>query len=95
MKKILSLILLCTLVLGLFAACGGDDEGVTQEEAIQIALTELGVKEKDSEIHAHTGIQNEVPVYNIYVTVGSDSHVVTINAVTGDVLYVGESSHSH
>lgn len=94
MKKFLSMILLCCLVLGLLAGCGGDDGIVSQEEARKIALEALDVSEKDaSEIHIHVGTYEDTPCYSFHITVGSQTHEVMVDAVTGEVLHLGESSH--
>ena len=91
-KRIIALLLLAALLL---AGCGNDQDKspVTQEKAQRIALQELGVEEKDAHCHLHVTTYNDVPCYSVHVDVGGESHEVVIDAATGEVLHVGESSH--
>ncbi len=93
MKRFLIIaLLICTL---LAAGCSSNQaDTLTQAEAQNIAIEELGVARSDvSEVHIHVEPYEGTPAYNIHVTVGDHAYEVIVDAVTGAVLHKGDSSH--
>lgn len=92
MKKTVILILLVCLML---TACGSQENDIlTVEKAQQIVLEDLGVSADEVSMHVHVG-SGDIPSYSIYVTVGEESYEYVIDAATGQILSISESTHSH
>lgn len=96
MKKTIISILILTLLLGLCAGCGSNDDVsiLSQEKANKIALGELGLSSKDvDDSHIHVGTYESAPCYSVHITAGKLEYEVIVHAVTGEVLYVGNATH--
>lgn len=95
MKKLIAVLTLAALVLCFACGCEKEDAAapVTQEQAQQIALEEVGLAAEEASIHVHTGIYEDVPCYSIHISGPDDSYEVVISATTGEVLHVGEPNH--
>lgn len=89
MKKLIAILLVLCLVL---AGCKSDV--VTEKEAQKIVLEDLGMKASQVTFHVHAG-SGDVPCYLVYATVEDHTLEYVIHAVSGEILAVTESSHSH
>ena len=87
-KRLLAIFLLAALMLTLFAACGGDKGSMlSAEDAQKVVLKDLDVSAKQvSDIHTHTAMQDNIPCYNIHVTLKGVEYEYLINARTGDII---------
>lgn len=91
-KKRIALLLAVCLLCSLFCGCG---KKVTQEEAYQIVLEDLGeIGKLVEQPHIHTGTYEGKPCYNIYITVNSISLCYVISE-NGKILTKGPANHSH
>ena len=87
-KRMLALLLLVVLAVSLLAACGKKDTFLTAEEAQKIAMEAVGVSKKEvADAHPHTGTIDDIPHYNIHLTLkdGTEYEII-INALTGEVV---------
>lgn len=94
-KRIISLLLIAVLALSLLAACGNDGP-LTVEEAIEVALDDLGIKEKDAtslDIHPTT-VDGEA-CYAVYISVGNEHWEYVIHGHSGEILAKEETDHGH
>jgi len=95
MKKLIAFVLVLTMALGLFAACG--NKVLTQEEALKVVAKDLDVNVKElANAHIHIA-SGDVPAYSIYVTVDGVNYDYLIAANGGEILHgeVVEEAHSH
>lgn len=92
-KTLLTMIVLAVLMLCLMAGCAEKSSVLTQDEAVQIALEELGITTGQAQTHTHITEFEGKPCYSIHVYVGTESYEVVIDSVTGEVLNVGDASH--
>ena len=87
------------LVLGLFAGCGSNNDGVlTTDEAKQVVIEDLKLDDsKASQMDVHMTSVYGLACYSVYVSVGSQHWEYVINSLTGEILERNErdSGHSH
>lgn len=108
MKK-LTLILALVLCVTLTACGAGEPSGseshehshsasngaaITSAQAQQIVLEDLGVDPADVTLHVHVG-GGEVPSYLVYATVHGETMEYIINGLSGEILSITKSDHSH
>ena len=85
-KRIIATLLLITLSVTLFAACGKKNTAISTEEAQKIALKELDMTADEVEdIHVHATQYNGVACYQMHITAGDNTYYVYIDQ-TGKVL---------
>lgn len=93
-KRLLALLMLVCIVCGMMCACQ-PKKSITEEEAIQIAMKDLGDKAAGAgEPHIHSGTYENVACYNVYVTVDNLPFVYVIST-DGEILHKGFGNHSH
>jgi hypothetical protein len=86
--------MLVCIVCSVLCACQPKKE-ITSEEAVQIAMNDLGDKAATAgEPHVHTGTYENVACYNVFVTVDNLPFVYVIST-TGEILHKGFGNHSH
>ena len=97
LKKSIALFLLVAIFGGIFVACDSKNDGITSDEAVSIALKDMGISEDDVEsIHVHEGMHDGKLCYNVYITADGESLTYVINRVTGDIFTIQEGSgHTH
>lgn len=94
LKKIISvLLILCTLTL-LLAACG-KEEAITSDRAKEIVQEELGEAGKKAQLHVHAGDHEGTPCYSVYVTMNGKTMEYKVDMMSGEILAIVESNHSH
>ena len=94
-KRIISILMIAVLAIGLLAACGKDGP-LTTEDAKSVVLKDLGVKEsKVSSIDVHLGNVDGVACYLVYVSYNGENFEYVVNGITGEILSVEETDHSH
>ena len=94
-KRIVSLLLVAVLAIGLLAACGKDGP-LTTDEAIQVALDDLGVKEKNvdsADVHPTTA--DGEACYAVYISVDGQHWEYIIHGHSGQILHKAEADHGH
>lgn len=92
-KKLIAMLLLICLVSSMFVACKA--ERITQQEAYQIVLEDLGILAENADTpHIHAGTYDGKNCYNIYITVEGYSLIYVISD-TGKILTKGPGEHSH
>ena len=100
MKKTLSLILaLCAMVI-LFAGCDSSDknpvcEPITTADAVQIVLDDLDMDIGEANPHVHEGNFQDNECYYVYVTVDGENMSYAVHKITGQILNIAKSDHSH
>ena len=93
MKKVL---ILFVLLATLLCACTEKSTKITDEKAMEIVLDALNVpKEQLGGIHVHTSAYGGEECYLVYVTVDGESKMYVVAQDDGEILYVGNSNHSH
>ncbi len=93
LKKVTAVFLVVCLLGLVLCACG--KEPITEEEAFQVVLADLGEKaELAGEPHIHESTHKNKPCYNVFVTVGDESLVYIISQ-TGEIIYQGIGGHNH
>ena len=95
MKKIIVLLLTALLLVGLMAGCGSSNDPISADKAQKIVLQDLGVSAEDVSMHTHVTTYDGAACYSIYVTVKGKTLEYIIHGVTGEILLVQESTHSH
>jgi len=86
-KRMFALAVLAAMVLCLFAACAEEPSVVTEDRAIQIALTDAGCEAKNvTGLHVHTITQDKVPAYQIHFSHNGDDFTYVINGLNGQIL---------
>ena len=94
MKRLLALFVLVCVICAVACSCE-EKETISIEDAISIALTDLGVSAEEVEApHVHIGQYNGQSCYNVYVTVEDHSYVYSISTY-GEILHSELGSHSH
>lgn len=84
-KRILSFLLLFSLLMTVFCACSKGSDVLTSQEAQKIAMEELGITEDDvSEMHVHIS-EGDTPGYSIHIDTENKSYGLFVDAVTGEV----------
>ncbi len=94
-RRIIALCLLAVLLVSVFAGCNSGSDVVTQEEAQQIVLDHLDRKADEVEMHVHTTTVDEAVCWSVYVTIYGHQLQYVIHGVTGEILSINESNHSH
>ena len=100
MKKTIALILAVCAVLVLFAACDSSDknpvcEPITTADAVQIVLDDLDMDIGEANPHVHEGNFQDNECYYIYVTVDGENMFYAVHKITGQILTITKSDHSH
>ena len=97
LKRSIAIFLLVVLVGGLLIACEDEKKvGITQEEAVTIALNEMGITEADaSSIHVHEGTHLNELCYNVYINLADGGMSYVISRISGAILQIAEGGHSH
>lgn len=97
LKRSIAIILLVVMVGGLMAACEPEKEPISEAEAVNIVMKEMGVEQSDNpSIHVHQGVQSGKEVFNVYITVGSISKTYVVAVNGGDILAIlNGAGHSH
>ena len=95
-KRSIAIFLLIVMVGGSLIACEEEKVGVTQEEAVQIALKEMGITEADAtSIHVHEGTHLNELCFNVYISAASGDMSYVVSRITGEILQIAEGGHSH
>ena len=100
MKKIIALIFAVCAVLVLFAACDSSDknpvcEPITTADAVQIVLDDLDMDIGEANPHVHEGNFQDNECYYVYVTVDGENMSYAVHKITGQILNIAKSDHSH
>ena len=96
LKRSIAIVLLIVLVGGLLIACEEKKVGITQEEAVAIALDTMGITEADAtSIHVHEGTHMNELCYNVYINLADGGMSYVISRISGAILQVAEGGHSH
>ena len=94
-KRILICLLLAALLCGMLAACNSN-KLISAEEAKSIALKDMGITEDQAKsIDIHPAVGEGEPMFSIYITYNGKTMEYVINAISGEIISKGESSHSH
>ncbi len=85
MKKLLAVLIAALLMLTLFTGCG-EGKAISAEKAQQIAMEDAGLAAKDvDDVHAHVTTYENVPCYNIHITVDGTEYNYNITS-NGEIL---------
>ena len=99
MKKCFALLAALVLVMGLFAGCGSNNDGVlTTDDAKKIVCEDLKLDaSKANDMDVHMTSVDALACYAVYVSVGDQHWEYVINSLTGEILERNErdSGHSH
>lgn len=97
LKRTVAIFLLVILVGGLVTACGPEKEPISQAEAVNIAMKDMGIDNSDSpNIHVHEGTYKNQACFNVYITVGDVSKTYVISVNGGEIMGVmNGAGHSH
>lgn len=93
-RTLITLLLLLCMAFALLTGCGKDGP-ITPEQATKIVLEELNVSADDVTIHTHSGTHEDQPCHIIYVTMDGHTMEYLVHGITGEILAVNESNHSH
>ena len=92
-KRLVCLLILLCLACNILCACASPE--ITDEQAVNIMLEDLGEDAKNtSNLHIHTSTFENEGCYNIYFTLNGESWVYIIS-VDGEILAKGPGGHSH
>ena len=94
-QRVFAIMAVAVLLVSLLGACKKDDGVIDQEEALQIVLEETGLTEAQAHPHVHVATIEGVACWNVYVTVGGKQMQYVVHGITGEILSVGESTHTH
>ncbi|MBQ5712673.1 MAG: PepSY domain-containing protein [Oscillospiraceae bacterium] len=87
MKKFITIALATLLCLSLLAGCGEEVKTLTQQEAMQIAVSDAGYEVTQvTGIHAHEGEQDGSLVYQIHFNANGTEYTYLIHGQTGEIL---------
>lgn len=90
MKKVFGLLLAMVLCVGVLAGCSQADKVLTADEAVNVALKDLGIS-ADEVTDAHTHVATgDVPAFSIHITVGDTEYEYLIAAKGGEILSASE-----
>ena len=94
-KRMLIALVLVALLLPVMTGCGSKKaEAISQEQAQQIAITEIGISEDAvTDVHIHVVTENGIPCYNVHLSTTQGEYSVLIHAGTGQVLDTGSGSN--
>lgn len=95
-KRIISLLLIAVMMVSLLAACGNDGP-LTTDDATEVVLEDLGVKEKNVDsldVHITTAADGTA-CYLVFVTVDGEHLEYVIHGLTGEILSKEEADHGH
>ena len=85
--RIIAILILASLMLSVFTACGGNSGIVTGEEAQQIALEAAGLTANEvSDVHTHVVTEDGIPCYSVHITHGDTEYSYVIEVATGKIL---------
>lgn len=94
MKRMIAICLLSVLLCGLLVACN-QDKLISAEKAKAIALQDMGITEDQAKsVDIHPAVGDE-PMFNVYINYNGKNMEYVINALTGEIISKGESSHTH
>ena len=93
-KRFFALLLVAVLALGLLAGCT-KSKIISADEAIKIALKDMGISEKDATTHVHIAEGQADPSYGVYITYNGKTFLYVINAATKEIVTKGETNHTH
>ena len=94
-KRILVCLLLAAMLCGLLAACN-NNKLISAEEAKSIALKDMGITEEQAKsVDIHPAVGEGEPMFSIYINYNGKNMEYVINALTGEIISKGESSHTH
>lgn len=92
-KRIVALLVLATLFLTLFCACGNSSKVISSQKAQKLAIEALGVDTKDiTDIHTHIAT-GDTPGYSFHISIGDKSYGLFVDAVTGEVSPLDNVEH--
>jgi hypothetical protein len=94
-RSIFAILAIAVLLVGLLAGCKKDDGFIDKEEALQIVLDKIGMTQEQANPHVHVTEVDGLTCWNIYVTVEGKSMEYVVHSLTGEILSVKESNHSH
>lgn len=96
-KRIVVFALLAALLCGVLAACEGKKDYLTEEDAVKIAVEDMGIKTEDAtSIHVHVGTHDNLPCFNVYITCKNVSKTYVISSISGEILSIQDGGeHSH
>lgn len=93
--RIISLLLIAVMMVSLLAGCGNDGP-LTTDDAKQVVLEDMGVKEKNVDsIDVHITTVGGVACYAVYVSIGEEHMEYLIDGNTGEILAKEEADHGH
>jgi predicted small secreted protein len=97
MKRSIAIVLLLVLVGGLLIACEDKKVGITQDEAVKIALDDMGITEADTtSIHIHEGTHMNELCFNVYISTADGGMTYVVSRISGNILQIAEGGgHSH
>ena len=97
LKRSVAIVLLFVIVGGLMVGCTEPKEPISQAEAVNIAMKDMGIDNSDNpSIHVHEGTYGKAPCFNVYITVGhtDKQYIIAVNG--GDILGILDgATHSH
>lgn len=94
-KRILAFALLAVLLCGMLAGCKKNDL-ISADEAKAIALKDMGITEQQAKsVDIHPAVGDGEPLFSIYINYNGKNMEYVINALTGEIISKGESSHTH
>ena len=94
MKRLVSCLILVSILCGVLCACQPKEE-IPVEEAGRIMLKDLGEDAvKVTNPHVHIGTYARKDCYNIFFTLDNEPYVYVIS-FEGEILYKGVAEHSH
>lgn len=96
LKRSIAIFLLIVMVGGVLIACEEKKVGITQEEAVSIALEAMGIAEADAtSIHVHEGTHLNELCFNVYISAANGDMSYVVSRIDGDILQIAEGGHSH
>lgn len=83
----IALLLVVVMVFSLCAACGSDNDLLTDEEAQKAAVEAAGfTMEQVTDLHTHFNIENGTPQFQIHFNHGGEEYEYLIHGRTGEVI---------
>lgn len=94
-KRVISVLLVAMLLLGLLAGCG-DDGKVTLDEAKQLVLKDLNIKQNDADsVDVHLTTVDGVACYVVYVSFDGQHWQYTVSGLNGEILDKTQNTSGH